>query len=267
VFTFLAQPNPGDVFSVTSTESFLAGSNFVIGATLAETAANFATAVNGAIPGVDALAGQNTMYQNIVTVWNDSLENTLTITYAGSANITASGLLGHQISLDPNQQGPYCYDTTQPFVVSDIGTTLNQDLDGTDSRVVEVANSANFPNSFGYLILGYGTAQQEGPIPYLATPSSTTILISPSYTIQQDHPAGTDVRLIAQDAPVAVSQDGLNYPFYITDVVSGREYAMALINSVAATGIAIVFTILYPSDIGLGKWGTPYTENPYIWGP
>jgi hypothetical protein len=35
---------------------------------------------------------------------------------------------------------------------------------------------------------------------------------------------------------------------------------------VAATGINIVFTILYPSDIGLGKWGTQYSENPAVWG-
>jgi hypothetical protein len=159
------------------------------------------------------------------------------------------------------------YDTTQSFVVSNIGTTLTNELNGTDSRVVEVADSSNFPNSAGYLILGYGTQTQEGPIPYLAAPSSTTLLISPSYTIQQDHPAGTDVRLIAQKAPVTVSSDGLNYPFYITDVVSGREYAESLINSVAATGIGIIFTVLYPSDIGLGKWGTKYTENPVIWGP
>ena len=117
------------------------------------------------------------------------------------------------------------------------------------------------------MILGYGTATQEGPVPYLATPSGTTLLISPSYTIQQDHAAGTDVRLVAQSAPVTVSSDGLNYPFYITDVVSGREYVESLINSVAATGIAIIFTVLYPSDIGLGKWGTIYTEISEIWGP
>jgi hypothetical protein len=39
-----------------------------------------------------------------------------------------------------------------------------------------------------------------------------------------------------------------------------------LIQSIVATGINIVFTILYPNDIGLGKWGTIYTENPIIWG-
>jgi len=276
-FTFYAQPNSGDVFAITSTQSLRAGSDFQIGGTLAITAANLAKAANTNISGIDAIPGQNTSEplvlgdltagQPIVTIWNDSLANSLTITYTGSANIVASGPLGDPTSLQPNQQGPYTYDTTQPYVVSDIGTYLVNDLNGTDSRVIEVGDSSKFPDSIGYLIFGYGTENEEGPVPYLAAPSSTTLLISPSYTIQTDHPPGTDVRLVAQKAPVTVSGDGLNYPFYITDVVSGREYAESLINSVAATGIKIVFTVLYPSDIGLGKWGTIYTENPIIWGP
>lgn len=276
VFTFKAQPNHGDVFSITSMESLTAGVDFVIGGTLAATAMNLATAANAAVSGIDAIAGQDTADllapgditpgNVIVTVWNDSLANTLTITYTGAANITASGPLGDPTSLEPNQQGPYMYDTTQPFVVSDIGTALNQNLDGTMSRVIQVDDSSKFPDESGYLIFEYGSENQEGPVPYIARPSNSTLLISPSYTIKKFHPSDSDVALVSQKAPVSLSADGLSYPFYITDVVSGRIYAQDLINSIAATGISIVFTILYPSDIGLGKWGTIYSENPVIWG-
>lgn len=169
-------------------------------------------------------------------------------------------------SLLPNQQGPYVYDLAQPFTVSAIGTTLSQNLDGTNSRVVTVADSSLFPDAQGYIILGYGTQNQEGPIPYIGRPSNNSLLISPAYTIKNTHTNGEDVALVAQKSPASISKDGLNYPFYLTDVVSGRLYAQDLINSVAATGINIVFTILYPSDIGLGKWGTVYSENPTIWG-
>lgn len=168
-------------------------------------------------------------------------------------------------SLLPKQQGPYVYDTSQPFTVRSVGTTLQQSLDGTKPRVITVADSSAFPDAQGYLILGYGTSSQEGPIPYIARPSNNTLLISPAYTIKNSHASGTDVALAIKTAP-NVSRDGLDYPFYVTDVVSGRLYAQDLINSVAATGINIVFTILYPSDIGLGKWGTAYSENPNIWG-
>lgn len=171
------------------------------------------------------------------------------------------------VSLLPNQQGPYMYDETQPFTVSSIATTLSNTLDGTKPRTFQVADATQFPDENGYFILGYGTETQEGPIPYLSRPSNNTLLISPVYTIQNTFPAGTDVSLIAQKNPPVISPDGFDYPFYITDVVSGRIYAQDLINDVVAAGINIVFTILYPSDIGLGKWGTIYSENPIIWGP
>lgn len=170
------------------------------------------------------------------------------------------------VSLLPDQEGPYMYDITQPFTVSHIGTTLAQNLDGTMPRVITVADSSQFPDQQGNIIIGYGTSAQEGPIPYIARPSNNTLLISPAYTIKNSHTSGVDVALVAEKAAATVSRDGLDFPFYITDVVSGRIYAQDLINSVAATGINIVFTILYPSDIGLGKWGTAYSENPTIWG-
>jgi hypothetical protein len=169
-------------------------------------------------------------------------------------------------SLLSGQQGPYMYDISQPFTVSDTGTTLVGNLDGSMSRVVTVADASQFPDDQGNIIIGYGTEEQEGPIPYISRPSSNTLLISPAYTIKNSHLAGSDVSLIANKAPVNIPRDGSAYPFYITDVVSGRQYAEDLINSVAATGINIVFTVLYPSDVGLGKWGTAYSENPAIWG-
>lgn len=169
-------------------------------------------------------------------------------------------------SLLPNQEGPYLFDTTLPYTISDIGTTLAQDLDGSMSRVVQVADSSAFPDQQGYFILGYGTEEQEGPIPYISRPSSSTLLISPSYTIKNFHANGSDVALVAQKSAPSISADGLDYPFYITDVVSGRLYAQDLIDSVAATGINIVFTILYPSDIGLGKWGTDDSEISTVYG-
>lgn len=170
------------------------------------------------------------------------------------------------ISLLPNQEGPYGFDLTQPFTISNIGTTLAQTLDGSMSRVISVADSSNFPDQLGYLVLGYGSQNQEGPIPYIARPSNNTLLISPSYTVKNSFISGDDVSLIALKSAATISQDGFDYPLYITDVVSGREYVQNLIQSISATGINIVFTILYPNSIGLGKWHTEFDENPYIWG-
>lgn len=260
-FTFNANALPGDSFSITTTNALVAGADFAIGGNIQATVLNLVAAINADIVGLDAVANQGA-----VAVFNDSLAIMLTMNYTGGANIVGSGPLGDMTSLQPNQFGPYIYDLTQPFTVSDIGTTLTQDLDGTLPRVISVKDSSQFPDAQGYIILGYGTNEQEGPIPYISRPSNNTLLISPAYTIKTLHLSGSDVALVSVKAPVTVSRDGFDYPFYLTDVVSGRVYAQDLINSVAATGINIVFTILYPSDIGLGKWGTAYTENPVIWG-
>ena len=260
-FTFNSNANTSDVFDITTTTSLTADTDFVLGADAAETLANLAAAIN-LIPGLNAIVNNN-----VLTVWQQDSLLILTGTYTGIASIETSGPLGDIISLLPNQEGPYMYDTTQPFTVSNIGTLLTQDLDATMPRVFSVADASQFPDEQGYLIFGYGTEKQEGPVPYTARPSNNTLLISPIYNIQEAHLAGTDVSFVSQKAPPVISRDGLDYPFYITDVVSGRVYAQDLINSVAATGISLVFTILYPNDIGLGKWGTQYTENPIMWGP
>lgn len=259
-FSFSANAISGDQFSITSTLTLTAGVDFAIGASISATIAHLVTAISG-VSGLVAYAGNNTL-----TIMNDLATITLTCNYTGGAAIIGSGPLGDNTSLAPSQQGPYMFDLAQPFTVGSIGTTLNEVLDGTSSRVVNVVNASRFPDQQGYLIFDYGTQNQEGPVPYIARPSSNTLLISPAYTIQKQHLLGSNVSVISLKAPASITTDGTDYPFYITDVVSGRIYAQNLINSIAATGITIIFTILYPSDVGLGKWGTVYTENPIIWG-
>jgi hypothetical protein len=162
--------------------------------------------------------------------------------------------------------GPYIYDLGQAYTVSDVATLTTASLGPDSSKVIQVANSSSFPDTQGHLIIGYGTSHQEGPVPYLARPSNGSILINPSYNIKNIHPVGTDVCFISRNGPVQISQDGTDYPFYITGTADGRAYAQDLINTVVATGIKVVVTILYPSDEGLSKYFTEYSEKTLIWG-
>lgn len=264
VYTFNNNPNNGDVFHITSTTSLTVGSDFVLGGTIPQTLANMIAAL-ASVTGIDPIAGLNTSGQNILTIWQDDPSVIIVGTYTGVAQVTAS-VQGDPISVQPNQPGPYTYDLGQPFTVSNIDTTLTQNLNATDPRVFTVANATQFPNSPGYLILGYGTAQQEGPIPYIATPSDNTLLISPAYTLQNSHVIGESVFLVSLRAQAPITQDGLDYPFYLTDEVGGRVYAEELINEVVAAGITVIFHIIYPGDIGLGKWGTQYSEISIVYG-
>ena len=264
-FTLLAQPNPGDTFSITAPIFITAGVDFVNGSTILETVQNMVTAINnldeGLIAIVNVINGQD-----IVLIYNNLLTNTLTITYSGSSNILASGPLGANVSLEPNQFGPYSYDLSQPFTVGAVHSILTEDVNSSTGRIVLVESSEGFPNQTGYVVFGYGTDTQE-LAQYIAVPSATSILLSPINNLQYDHPVGQEVRFVESKSPVVVNPNGSDWAFYLTDVVGGRTYAAELISQIAAAGITINFVILYGSDIGLGKASTPYSEITYVFGP
>lgn len=266
IFYFEQNPNLNDQFIISNISTLIAGVDFPIAFSYLETMENLKIAINS-IGGLTAVIGKDIdTGKNILTVYQNNIDITLIGNYIGLATITTSGILGDVLSIQPNQNGPYIYDLSQGFVISSIATSLDQNLNDVNTKIINVKDSSQFPDEQGYIVLNYGTENQEGPIPYVGRPSNGTLLINPTYTFQKTHDINCDVALVAQKNSVEISRDGLDWPFYITDVVSGRIYCQSLIESVAATGINIVFTILYPSDIGLSKWGTEYTENPKIWG-
>jgi len=179
----------------------------------------------------------------------------------GSAHIHESGASG-----DGNE-GPYVFDTSKPFTIGGEEAATTSLIDSSTSRIIEVDDATPIPDKEGHIILGFGTSKEEGPIPYIASPSSTTIIVDPSYKFQNVHSAGTDVALVSQNFALNPDKDGTDYGFYLTDIVSGRLYAEEILKLVAATGINVVFFILYPEDKGLGKWGDENnSEKFYIWG-
>lgn len=165
------------------------------------------------------------------------------------------------------QEGPYIYDTSVGYVISDVDTVTTEILNVSSDSILFVDDSSNFPDAEGSLIIGLGTSHQEGPVPYISRPSDGTLRINPSYKFKNNHPIGTDVSLVALNSPPSPEKDGTDHPCYLTDDVAGRIYAEQLIKDVTATGIVLVVYILYPSDIGLGKHGDPVnSEKFYIWG-
>lgn len=211
-------------------------------------ATKVAAAITAAVPAITT-----TVSANIVSM---TIEVASTIPDAGPSIPGPKGTLG-----------PYIFDTQQGFTTGGASTTLTSDVNGETGQVINVVSSAGFPNQTGYLIINYGCEDQEGPIPYIAVPSSGTILISPAYFMQQDHPEGSSILLVEQKAPITLNPNGSDYEIFLTDTASGRVYAQNLINTIVAAGVTVIFTILYPDDIGLGKWGTPYSEVAYVYGP
>lgn len=178
----------------------------------------------------------------------------------GAAHLKETGPSG-------NDLGPYIWDTSKGYIIGGEECNTTQIVDSSSLNIIQVDDASDLPDDTGFLIFGFGTSREEGPVPYISRPSSGSIIVDPSYVFKEVHPSGTNISLVALNSSYEPDKDGTDYPFYLTDVVSGRLYAEELIELVAATGITVVITILYPGDEGLGKWkDDENSEKFYIWG-
>jgi hypothetical protein len=160
--------------------------------------------------------------------------------------------------------GPYIYDPTQNFEISQYSTTLSAALTNNTGRLVSVTNASSFP-SVGSVVLNYGHANQE-VVAYVAIPSSDKILLAPTYKLKYSHASGEDICYLNSTAPVNLASNGSDYQFYLSDVVLARGYVQSIMQDVLATGIDINFTILYPNSTGLALWGTLNDSKVSVWG-
>lgn len=181
--------------------------------------------------------------------------------------IGASYILESGSATATEEYGPYLWDLSKGYVIGSEECFTAQKIDSNLGLVLSVDDSTQFPDSTGFLIFGFGTQKEEGPVPYIGRPSSNTLLISPSYKFKYAHDIGTNVSSVSLFSTYDPAVDGTDFPLYLTDVVSGRLYARELIDLVAATGITVSITILYPSDEGLSKWKTENSDKKYVWGP
>src|ERR1035437_10268008 len=127
-----------------------------------------AAAITAAVPAFTV-----TVFDNVVSI---TIEVASTIADAGTST--------------PSSLGPYIYDPSFGYTIGSGSTTLTSDVNGETSNVINVADATAFPDSSGYIVINYGCADQEDPIPYIARPSNGTLLISPAYFVQQNHLVG-----------------------------------------------------------------------------
>jgi hypothetical protein len=157
------------------------------------------------------------------------------------------------------QFGPYIYDEAKPYSVGDKDCFLTSDIE-SNNYILSVDDSSQFTDGQSSLVFGFGTSKEEGPVPCIGRPSSGTLRINPSYKFKRRHEAGTMVTEIVQNYAYNVSSNAEDFPFYITDMVSGRLYSEELIKLVAATGIRLMITVLYPNPVGLEHWNREEEE-------
>jgi hypothetical protein len=172
----------------------------------------------------------------------------------------------HESGSSNGDLGSYIFDLSKSYKIGSEECSTTQVVDSSVELVISVDDSSTIPDVSGYIVFGFGTSKEE-LVPYISRPSSTSLIVNPSYRFKFTHESGTNISLVSINSVYDLNSAGKDYPFYLTDIVSGRIYTEELIRTVIATGIKLAITILYPSDIGLGKGGTINSEIASIFGP
>jgi hypothetical protein len=177
----------------------------------------------------------------------------------GSAHLQESGpSLG-------TDYGPYIFDISKPYSIGGEECNTSQIVDSNVGLIINVDDSSTIADKAGHLVFDFAGNKEE-LVPYLGRPSSNSLMINPTYKFKNVHEVGTNISLVAQNYSPTPDSSGKDYQFFVTGITDGRAYVQDLINSVAATGMIVNIIILYPSDEGLGKAGTIYSEKTKIWG-
>ena len=155
--------------------------------------------------------------------------------------------------------GPFTFDPDNGFAIAATETTSNQVIESLRGiSTLAVTSTTGFPTS-GYLVLGFGTKHEIGPVKYVAILDATTFIIDRTFTFPKDIPVGVNVSLLYQNSPWVPANVTEIGAFYLTDSSSGRIAAQAFIEGAAAAGVNVVNRIIYPGDRGIGGEGNPIT--------
>lgn len=163
---------------------------------------------------------------------------------------------------DPNDPGPYIFDTTDGVSVTSIeSVTTGFNLYANQQyEEVELANGDSFPDGEGYIVFGFGTEKQSKTLKYLGKyksgPTTTRLILDYTFKFDQDYPIGSKVTLLSQKDPF-IPADPLIGGAWITASGAGRLAAEAAAEAALAAGVNPEISVVYPGDRGLGGEGLP----------
>ena len=187
---------------------------------------------------------------NVIHVFLPSTSQIVERQLIGAAHI-------HELVSSGDYNGPYIYDETVAGVLTEYESTTTTLIEqGQPYRAIGIVDPSVFPDESGYLMFGFGTESEEGPVEYVRR-NGNLLLMSPSYIFRHSHPVGSSVTLLSSRGAIDLIETGDQYPFYLTGISPGRIYCESLVRELVATGLTLIVTILYPGDVGLGNAGWP----------
>lgn len=181
----------------------------------------------------------------------------------GAAHLPENSTLSDEFN------GPFLFNPNEAGVtITENSAELNQEINrGQSFRIIDTKNTVGeIPDEQGFVVFDFGTSDEEGPVRYIGKPSSTSLALDPSHIFSFNHQADSDITLISERKSHTPQEDGSDIPVFLTGSVSGRIFAEQLIQELVATGITLIIVVVFPGDVGLGKFGTENSDKTYVWG-
>lgn len=184
----------------------------------------------------------------------------------GEESLVTLALTSFTRQLDETVPGSYLFDFNS-YVYTGVFTKLNQKLiQGTNGASIKLISTAGFPLS-GVLVFDLGYDTEETIVPFVKVLNSQEIIIDSSYVWKFQHLSGADVTVLRDKNKYELPGDNSDFGVYATDVANARQSAIDYLQNATAEGIKTNITVLYPSDLGLGNYGLPYSDKYRVWGP
>jgi hypothetical protein len=204
------------------------------------------TARSNGINGIQQINGSG-LYQSSVAAWT-------------SSDTSGASILVSVEDTTPTN-GPYIYDTNQPFGITGQELTIQTEIPrGKGCPVVTITEDLSLLPQSGYVVVNFGYEDQEGPVKYSII-STGSLVLDPSFRFNHEHIMGTKLTVVSQKAPYLPTVSEQTGAFYLTASNSGLSAARKYITDISATGIDLNINVRYPGDRGLGNEGQPVKSN------
>jgi len=152
--------------------------------------------------------------------------------------------------LDTGILGPNIWDTNAAFVLSSVTTKTTDEIKaGNNVRTLNILPINDVPDEEGYVVFGFGTENEEGPVRYFFKPTESSMQLDPAYVFQSNHDIGESITVIRRRGAHVISGTGKEYSLYITDPAVAREVLQELLRQTKSVGIFIEFLIRFPEQL------------------
>jgi len=167
-----------------------------------------------------------------------------------------ASMIGHTPSSNPDYVGSFIYDPTSEetsVTVSNLVVKMTENILRGENKQALLVDSVSVDGEdlpqMGLLVIDYGFDNFEGPIQFNAVienPSTSQILIDPSYKFKYSHSEGAQVQVIHKVTAYTPTRDGDDYPVYLTGAVQARKTLFELLDLLVATGIFVEEDLIIP---------------------